>query len=266
MKRSLSAAAALLLLCTCAIPTAAADSATIYVTVADENGDLALAQSAVTVTDTDNDGALTVNDALYAAHEAFYEGGASVGYGSGMTDYGLSMSKLWGCENGGSYGYYVNNASAWSLADPVADGDYVNAFVYTDLVAWSDTYCFFDVETVSGVSGDTVTLTLSAAGYDADYNPITVPVKDAVITVNGEATSYVTDENGSVSILLGNSGVMTVSATSDTQTIVPPVCTINVASQSIYAPQTGDNTALLALGAGALLTAVLTSRKKLHEN
>lgn len=49
-------------------------------------------------------------------------------------------NKLWGTENGGSYGYYVNNVSTWSLTDPVDEGDYVNAFVYTDLTTWFDTY------------------------------------------------------------------------------------------------------------------------------
>ena len=54
-------------------------SATVYVTVSNA-GSLVLAQGAVTVTDIDNDGLLTVNDALYCAHEAKYDGGAEAGY------------------------------------------------------------------------------------------------------------------------------------------------------------------------------------------
>jgi len=256
MKKLLSIAAALLLAGTCSVSAMAAN---VYVTISDANGNLALAQKAVDVSDVDGDGALTINDALTAAHDANYEGGAAAGYGSGMTDYGLSMNKLWGTENGGSYGYYVNNASAWSLTDPVAEGDYINAFVYTDLTAWSDKFCFFDVQTADAAAGNTVTLTLSAAGYDADYNPITVPVEGAVITVNGEATTYVTDANGSVTVKLDKAGTQIISAVSDTMTLVPPVCTVTV---SDAAPQTADNTALFALlASAALLCGAVVSRK-----
>ncbi len=263
MKKFLSLAAALLLLGTCSVPALAADTAEVYVTIADANGALVLAQEAISVTDVDNDGVLTINDALYAAHEENYAGGAAAGYGSGMTDYGLSMNKLWGTENGGGYGYYVNNASAWSLADPVTDGDYINAFVYTDLTAWSDTYCFFDVQRVEGTVGGAVTLTLSAAGYDAEYNPITVPVENAVITINGEATAYTTDANGSVTIPLDKSGTLLVSATSDSQNLVPPVCTVTAASAT--APQTSDAGMLIFAASLVLLAAVIVSGKKVYE-
>lgn len=268
MKKFLSFTAALLLAGACGVSALAADTAEVYVTIADANGNLALAQETVTVTDTDNDGALTIHDALYAAHEANYDGGAAAGYDAGVSDYGLSMNKLWGAENGGSYGYYLNNASAWSLLDPVKDGDCINAFVYTDLTAWSDTYCFFDAQTAAANEGSTITLTLSAAGYDADFNPITVPVENAVITVNGETTAYQTDADGKVTITLDKVGTVTVSAVSDSQTLVPPVCKI-VVSETVAetAPQTGDNAAVLLLTTaicGSLAVAII-SRKKAYE-
>lgn len=261
MKKILSLAAALLVAGTCSVSALAADP-TVYVTIADANGDLALVQEAITVTDTDADGALTINDALYAAHEAKYEGGAAAGYGSGMTDYGISMNKLWGTENGGSYGYYLNNASAWSLTDPVADGDYINAFVYTDLTAWSDTFCFFDVHSVDSVSGNDVTLTLFAAGYDENYNPITVPVADAVITIDGEETEYKTDADGKVTVTFTNAGEYLISAVSESQNLVPPVCEVNV---SAPAPQTADTAVTIMAAAAVSLAALAVSRKKNYE-
>ena len=124
-------------------------SAKVLVSIA--NGTLVLAAEEITVTDVDNDGALTINDALYAAHEAKFDGGAAAGYGSASTEYGLSMTKLWGVENGGSYGYMVNNASAWSLADPVKTGDHVYAFVYTDTTGFSDSYSYFDKVSIIGI-------------------------------------------------------------------------------------------------------------------
>ena len=116
---------------------AAEDSATVYVSVADK-GELVAAQVEVNVVDIDSDGKLTVNDALYALHEAVYEGGSQAGYGYYIhKDYGLSLGKLWG-DTSGNFGYYINNSSCWGLADVVKNGDYVNAFIYSDTKFYSD--------------------------------------------------------------------------------------------------------------------------------
>ena len=236
MKKSISVFVSLLMLLNVfSVFAAAADNETVnaYVTISDASGNLVATQESVVVKDIDGDGALTVNDALYAAHEAKYEGGAAAGYESYIhKDYGLSLKKLWGVDNGGSYGYYVNNASAWSLADPVKEGDYVQAFIYTDTVKFSDKYCFFDKNTGTAQAGEEIALTLSYADYDADYNPITLPLKNAVITINGERTDFKTDENGNVALKLSNAGTYTISAVSDSQTLVPPVCTLTITAKS----------------------------------
>ncbi len=256
--------AAMLMMCsvTAFAAEATAETATVYVTISDGEGNLALAQEAITVTDADGDGALTVNDALHAAHEAKYEGGAAAGYGSEASEWGLSMTKLWGTENGGGYGYCVNHASAMSLVDPIADGDYMNAYVYTDMLAWSDTYCYFDLNTASVQEGEAVTLILSAAGYDESWNPITVPVEGAVITVDGVATEVVTDAEGKATIAVTADAI--ISATSESQTLVPPVCKVSVTvkeTQPAPAPdntQPEDNTGLIiGVGAVVLIAAVV---------
>lgn len=235
MKKVLSMAMALLLLSVCGIFAFAEDtdmeSAIVYVTISDGEGKLAITQEAVTVTDIDQDDVLTINDALYAAHEAKYDGGAAAGYGSYTGDYGLSLGKLWGDESG-SFGYQVNNASAWSLLDPVKDGDYIKAYVYMDQTAWTDVYCYFDVNTLAVAEDSEVTLTLLAASYDAEWNPITVPVQDAVITLNGVATSYKTDTEGKVTLKFEDAGKCVISAISETQTLVPPVCVATVSSNA----------------------------------
>ncbi len=235
--------------------TAFADEAsiTVYVTIADANGNLALSQTAVTVTDIDGDNALTINDALYVAHEENYTGGAAAGYASGTSDYGFSLNKLWGTTNGGSYGYYINNTSAWNLTDPLKNGDYLNAYVYTDLITWSDTYCYFDVNTATVSENGTLTLTLNMAGYDANYTPITLPVKGATIMINGTATTYKTDINGNVTIKPNKAGEYIISAVSDTQTLVPPVCIVTATAD---AAQTGDAAAVHLLIVTVCLTAL----------
>ena len=199
-------------------------SADVYVTIADAEGKTAVAAEKITVTDIDADSALTVNDVLYAAHEAFYEGGAAAGYATSVTQYGLSLQKLWGVANGGSYGYYVNNASAWSLADPVTDGDYVAAFVYTDAVGWSDHYSYFDSFRSEVLTGSAITLTYSEAGYDEKWNPVTLPVEGAVITVDGEATEVTTDAEGKATVTLTDAGAHIVSAKVEGKRLVAPVC------------------------------------------
>lgn len=212
-----------------AVTASAEASAEVYVSVADENGKLAMAREKVTVTDINGDGAFDIDEALSAAHEASYNG--EDGYEAYDGDYGRAIKKLWGVDNGGSYGYYVNNASAMSLNDTVKDGDHVYAYLYTDLTAWSDTYSFFDADTAKAEQGEKLTLTLSAAGYDESFAPITLPVEGAVITFNGEATEYVTDSEGKVEISVSDTGSVVISAVSDTMTLVPPVCIAEISEK-----------------------------------
>ena len=139
-----------------------------------------------------------------------------------MGDYGLSITRLWGVENGGAYGYYVNNQMSMGLTDTLNAGDYVTAYVYTDTTGWSDTYTYFDVNTAE--PGE-ITLTLSAVGFDpVSYAPVSTPVAGASITVNGNAVDVVTDENGEASVSVKAGDV--VSATSEKLVIVPPCCVI----------------------------------------
>ena len=248
-----------------AVPVSAAGTK-VYVTIANENGELVLSRAEVEVTDIDNDGALTINDALYIAHENNFQGGAAAGYASATGQWGLSLTKLWGVENGGSYGYYVNNASAMGLTDPVTEGAHVYAFIYTDLTAWSDAYSFFDKETVTGKVGDQVKLALKKATFDASYQQVNVPVEGAVIYVNGQATQTVTDVNGEATVTLSNEGTVTISAKSETATLVPPVCVATVTAAE--APQMGESTTPFVIVGIAMLAAVfvLASRKNEKEN
>lgn len=244
MKKLLTMAL-MLTICSCGITVKAdtPDPVKVYVTIADEDGKLAMPQEEITVTDVDNDGALTINDALYLAHEAKYAGGASSGYESGMSEYGLSLYKLWGTAGTG-FGYYVNNTSAWSLADTVKEGDIVSAFIYRDTTGWSDTYCYFNVNTVSAKEGEQITLTLSKAAFDANYNPLVLPVEGAAITIDGTASAYKTDAEGKVTITL-DEGKHVISAVSDIEILVPPVCKADVAAKVTdnTSDSTFDNTA-----------------------
>lgn len=228
--KKLSAIAAAFAVSLAAIPfcvfAESADSCDVYVTIT--NGEHKIVMEEVTVTDTDGDGALTVSDALYNAHEEFYDGGAEAGYATEMTKWGLSLMKLWGVANGGSYGYYLNNQMCWSLTDTVADGDYLSAFVFTDTRTFSDAYSFFDANTLDIALGSDFDVTLSKMTFSADGVAAAVPVAGAVITIDGEATDIKTDANGKATIPTSKAGSFVISAASATETLVPPAMIVNV--------------------------------------
>lgn len=244
-----------LLLALLAIGASAEESpVTVYVTVA-VKGELVTVQIPVVVNDYDNDGELTVNDALYGVHKQEYAGGADAGYGYYTGDYGLSMSKLWGDESG-SFGYYLNNASCMSLADPVKDGDHVTAFVYASS-DWSDVYTYFDISSATCDPDGVITLTLMAAGYDENWNPITYPVEGAKLTFDGMETSFVTNAEGKVTFAPEAAGTHVFSAVHGEMTIVPPACKITVTE-----PEGSGCKAMAGVSLIALLPLACTIIKK----
>ena len=234
------------------------ESCQIYVTIVNKE-QLVVTQKAVNVTDVDGDTLLTVNDALYIAHENYYDGGAQAGYGYYTGDYELSMSALWG-DKSGSFGYYKNNNSCMSLADTVADGDYVTAFVYASST-WSDVYSYFDVNQMECGVKDEISLTLLSSGYDAAWNPITVPVANATITVNGTKTNYITDSEGKVTIKLDKVGTNIISATSESSVLVPPVCMVVATSDT----NTSDMSIMAVVATLCVLIGVVMKNRKVYE-
>ncbi len=222
MKKCLAMLLALMM-----IPCVYAEEAPrVYVSISDDAGALVLAYAPVTVTDADGDGLLTLSDALHCAHVAYHPDGADA-FVAERTEWGISLYVLWGVDNGGSYGYCLNDASPLSLLDPVQAGDHIKAYAYTDLTAYSDTYCYFASPVAAVRANEAVSLTLTANGYDESWNPITMPVAGAVITVNGERTDWVTDANGGAALTLP-AGEYVLSAVSDSLTLVPPVCILTV--------------------------------------
>ncbi len=229
MKKLISTISAMALICSaaCVMAANAEDKTTVSVTIA--NGDLALTQEQIQVTDIDNDGALTINDALYLAHEAKYEGGAQAGYKATVGQWGLGLDKLWGVTNGGSYGYYVNDVASMGLTDPVKDGDNVYAFVYTDTQGFSDAYSYFNVKSAETEKGEALELTLNKLSWGSDGSTVSSPVEGASITVNGEATELKTDADGKVSVTLDKAGQSIISAKApEGIRLAPPVAVVQV--------------------------------------
>ena len=202
------------------------DNNVVYVTIS-VAGEIKAPSVPVAVSDLNADGALDVDETLKCAHDQLYPGGAEAGYASAYSEYGLSLVMLWG-DTSFAFGYLVNDAFCWSLADPVQAGDYVYAFVYSDKEFYSDSYAYFD-KTDAVAEDGTLSLTLSASGYDESWNPITISVAGATITIDGAASKFVTDENGQVTVSFDATGSYLLSAVSDDAILVPAICKVTVA-------------------------------------
>ncbi len=254
--------ASLILAAALTVLSFAADSISVFVTVSDGSGKLPVAYEKVKATDRNGDGSVTVDEVLYAAHEAEFTGGADAGYASAEGTYGTYITRLWGVENGGSYGYYRNHAACMSLDDVCEDGDLIVAFVYSDTQTYSDAYCYFETDVKKIYNGDEVTLTLNQVGFDENYNTVVSPLADAAITIDGKETEYKTDANGQVTLEADATGIFIVSATVEGKTIVPPAY-----QMVVNGPKTGDDAPLLTYAFIAVLSmgvvvALLTTKPK----
>ena len=179
----------------------------------------------VAVGDEDGDGAITISDALYVTHKLHCVDGVS-GYAAEESEWGLSLVKLWG-DDSGNFGYYLNHKPANSLADPIKEGDVVSACIYTGTYPGLESYTYFDQDTVTVSEGGSVTLTLMKISYDENFNAVSTPVPNAKLTV-GEAAwnDYKTDENGKVTFSPEWTAEMAVSAKTDDESIIMPVCKV----------------------------------------
>lgn len=206
-------------------------SGTVTVTLSNA-GQVVVAQQQVEAADRNGDGSLNVDEVLYAAHEAAFSGGAAVGYASAYSQYGLGVTKLWG-NTSGAYGYWLNDASCWSLEDTVAENDSLVAFVYQDATYWSDIYSKFGEEAY--IAADELTVTLEKAGYDANWNTVFSNHPGAVLTaydsnLNALASSaYTVKDNGdgSYTVSFSESGEYYLIAADTDPILVPAVCRIS---------------------------------------
>lgn len=237
---------------------AAPAEGTVYVTIA-VGGEIVtgrdgakVANAPVKVLDLDFDGVFTVDEALKAAHDAFYPGGAEAGYASSVGDWGPTIDMLWG-DTSYAFGYYVNDAMAWGLGDPVEDGGSVKAYVFADSEYYSDVYSYFDKASAQGGS---VTLTLYAGSFDENWDVVFAPAAGAELTVDGAKTGVVTDAQGKATLTFDKPGAYLVSAVSSEVTYVPAVCNVTVPQSSTEGALGAAGLISPAPGAGRTYTVV----------
>ena len=182
----------------------------VYMTISDE-GALAKAKDGspmawkeVTVSDIDEDGLFSFDEALVAAHGQYCLSGVN-GYGTSITEYGVSVNRLWGVDASPNYLFFINGQGLNTGVgdDYVSDGDYLTASILSDLVFWSDRIASFDHYRLD-VDGRYVTLNLKGHLGMAwsDEEKVDSPFSDIeIIDVNGKSYGK-TDENGSLRIRL----------------------------------------------------------------
>lgn len=176
-----------------------------------------------------------LDDVFLTAHGLYYETGEE-GYGSSESEWGLGIDKLWG-DTSGNFGYQINSGTetVMGLTHTVEDGDYIDACIYKNLYPDTEGYSMFDMTYTEAYTDSEFELTLNYfSGYDENWNNIISPCEGAIITVNGEETDFVTDENGKVLIKLENEGRNIISAIKektlneeDVPAITAPVCVVD---------------------------------------
>ena len=261
--------------------TAAPGSVEVYVTIA-LKGAPVMTMKKITVTDVNCNGFFDVDDALNAAHDVGYAGGVAAGYATNYSPaYGLSIAKLWG-DTSYSYGYWLNNASCWSLEDTVKADDHLVAFVYTDGTGWSDCYAKFDKFDFVTTATEGLTVKLEKAGYDENWNTVFSAHSGATITLYDENGKTLTEgytvkdhHDGTYTVIVNTTGNYYVVATGNDPILVPAVASV-IVNQSTETsrpgdsstPQTGDNTnvmlyaTLMISSLACMAVLLLTSKKK----
>ena len=186
---------------------------TVYLTVSDQgvlakaNDNSIMAGKEVTVTDIDEDGTYTFEEALVAAHKAY---NTEDGYGIS----GGFVNKLWGKDSTNNL-FFINGKglSEGVTVDTIQGGDFLLASINKDNTFYADWYTEFDKASVEATAGDEITLTLTGyQGMTSYMNPDMAPIAGvSVKTVDGTVLGT-TGEDGKVTFQAPAAGEYVVTA------------------------------------------------------
>ena len=184
------------------------DTITVFMTVSDkgqvvETSDHApMVSKAVVVSDLDDDGHYSFDEALVAAHATYNDP-------SGYSFDGAMVQKLWGVETSGDCYFFTNDVSLSSgVADSeVQEGDFLTAAA---VVTYGDWYASFGKMVDYTEAGKAVSLNLS--GKTIAYgSTATTAFEGADIYANGVKVAT-TDANGNASVTFEDEGTYVITA------------------------------------------------------
>ena len=207
----------------------------------------------------------TIDDALKAVHEQCYEGGAAAGYATAMTQWGLSVTKLWGDESG-NFGYQLNQGRV-NVGGPtqiVENGDTVDAYVLQGdyWTTGTENYAIFSYVASYPTVGQPLVVELSEFTYDDDFNMVKSPLEGAAVHVFGEPVdgAPVTNAEGKAELTFDTAGTYILTATKTRRVegatltaITAPVAIITVS------PVADDTARKLLIYEADLLTGYVSS-------
>ena len=213
----------------------------VLVSIADK-GSVELSYAPVTVSDRNGDGAIDIDEVMYAAHDKYYEGGAAKGYASATGDYGAYITKLWGDESG-NFGYFVDNKMSMGLGDKVTDGQHVYAYVNANAYPNNDAYAYFDDADIDASAYVKTTVKLTAQnGYDENWSPKFEGCEKAALKAyTADLKTEVADfkaaslGNGEYSVSFKQAGDYLIVATAENNAIIPAVCKVSVKAAEGFA-------------------------------
>ena len=229
-------------------------------------GVLALVNAPVTVKDLNSDGILTYDEALNAAHTAYFDGenGFAINQDSGW------VYKLWGVESSNLL-FFKNDKPipefTNSRSSVVKTGDALYATILMYESVYKDVYAAFDQKTVVTKTGQQLELVLTGyLGAHNGQNPTWSPVSDAAVGTwsDGEFTAMegkTTDAGGKITLTFEDAGTYVVSAyKNDTSApLIAPVCVVTVETAAIEETIALDVSELsLSVGDEQTLTATVT--------
>ena len=213
----------------------------VLVSIADK-GSIELSYAPVNVSDRNGDGAIDIDEVMYAAHDKYYEGGAVKGYASAAGDYGAYITRLWGDESG-NFGYFVDNKMSMGLDDTVGEGQHVYAYVNANAYPNNDAYAYFDDADIDAEQYVKTTVKLIAQnGYDENWSPKFEGYEKAALKAySADLKTAVADfkavslGNGEYSVSFSHAGDYLIVATAENNAIIPAVCRVSVKAADGFA-------------------------------
>lgn len=138
------------------------DAVSAYFTFIDKNneiyiskdGETPLNKLAVSVSDADCDGTVTINDGFILMHKEHSLNGVA-DFVTEESSYGLFVTKFMGVSDS-SMAYMLNNSIPLSLTSELGKNDSVVTYFYRDLINYSDVYTFIEGQTTLAAKNETV--------------------------------------------------------------------------------------------------------------